>query len=160
MSCDLCLKYLFLSKSIFSPLKIESKRGEHAGLNMQKVNGGFSLDSRNSKDIFKTPKQQRLRLHWTAYPLRDLVQSLLIPAFILTSVSKVAYLPWAILRCAVTKEGTPIKILLFLRLIKIFLQVIYYTAFDLEKRKNLLKRKSLINIQRWANYSFINSNPR
>ena len=137
MSYDLSLKYLFLSKSInfFSPLKIESKRGEHAGLNMQKVNGGFSLDLRNSKDIFKTPKQQRLWLHWTTYPLRDLVQSLLIPAFILTSVSKVAYLPWAILLCAVKKEGTLIKILLFLRLIKFFLQVIYYTAFDLEKRK-------------------------
>lgn len=134
MSCDFSLKYLFLSKSInfFSPLKIESKRGEHAGLNMQKVNVGFSLDSRNSKDIFKTPKQQRLRLHWTMCPFRDLVQSLLTPAFILTSVSKVAYLPWDILRCAVKKEETLIKILLFLRL---FLTSNLLYSFWLGKKK-------------------------
>ena len=102
------------------------------------MNGKFSLDLRNSRDIFETLKQQRLRLHRTTCPLRDLVQSLPVPASILISISKVAYLPWANLRYAVKKEGTLIKILLFLKLINFYLQIFYCMASNLKKRKNNL----------------------
>ena len=53
-------------------------------------------------------------------------QSLPIPPFILISIGKVAYLPWAILRYTGKKEGTLIKILLFLNLIKLFTNYLVY----------------------------------